>query len=78
MAIKSFLETKYGLLKNPFPGSGTYGEDSQPVYVPEMFGDQRKEFLRKFLIAPLENGKPLIGAVWSVVPGDLEARRFGK
>ncbi len=78
MAIKSYLETKYGLLKNPFPGNATYGEDSQMVYVPEMFGEQRKEFLRKFVLAPLENGQPLIGAVWSVVPGDPEARGFGK
>src|SRR5579872_2458660 len=78
MAIKSHLETKYGLLKNPFPGNATYGEDSQVVYVPEMFGDQRREFLRKFILAPLENGQPLIGAVWSVVPGDPEARGFGK
>lgn len=78
MALKSHLETKYGLLRNPFPGNGTYGEDSQLVYVPDMFGDQRKEFLRKFILAPLENGQPLIGAVWSVVPGDPEARGFGK
>jgi hypothetical protein len=78
MAIKSYLETRYGLLRNPFPGNGTYGEDSQLVYVPEMFGAQRKEFLRKFILAPLENGQPLIGAVWSVVPGDPEARGFGK
>lgn len=78
MAIKSYLETKYGLLKNPFPGNATYGEDSQLVYVPEMFGEQRREFLRKFVLAPLENGQPLIGAVWSVVPGDPEARGFGK
>lgn len=78
MAIKSYLETKYGLSRNPFPRNATYGEDSQVVYVPEMFGDQRKEFLRKFILAPLENGQPLIGAVWSVVPGDPEARGFGK
>ena len=78
MAIRSFLETNYGLLKNPFPGNATYGEDSQLVYVPEMFGEQRTEFLRKFILAPLENGQPLIGAVWSVVPGDPEARGFGK
>jgi hypothetical protein len=43
-----------------------------------MFGDQRKKSLRKFILAPLENGQPLIGAVWSVVPGDPEARGFGK
>jgi hypothetical protein len=78
MAIKSYLETQYGLLKNPFPGNATYGEDSQHVYVPEMFGEQRREFLRKFILSPLENGQPLIGAVWSVVPGDPEARGFGK
>jgi hypothetical protein len=78
MAIKSYLETQYGLSKNPFPGNATYGEDSQLVYVPEMFGDQRRDFLRKFVLAPLENGQPLIGAVWSVVPGDPEARGFGK
>lgn len=78
MAIKSYLETQYGLLRNPFPGNATYGEDSQLVYVPEMFGDQRREFLRKFILAPLENQQSLIGAVWSVVPGDPEARGFGK
>lgn len=78
MAIKSYLETEYSLLKNPFPGNATYGEDTQIVYVPGMFGNQRSEFLRKFILAPLENGQPLIGAVWSVVPGDPEARGFGK
>ena len=78
MAIKSYFETQYGLKKNPFPGNATYGEDTQLVYVPEMFGDQRQEFLRKFILAPLENGQPLIGAVWSVVPNDPESRGFGK
>lgn len=78
MALKSFLETEYGLKRNPFPGHATYGEDTQIVYVPEMFGPQRIEFLRKFIQAPLENGQPLIGAVWSVVAGDPEARGFGK
>src|SRR6185503_19504163 len=43
-----------------------------------MFGEQRDEFLRKFILSPLENGQPLIGAVWSVVPGDPKARGFGK
>lgn len=76
--LKSFLQTKYGLKQNPFPGNATYGEDTQRVYVPEMFGAQRHEFLRKFVRAPLENVEPLIGAVWSVVPGDPEARGFGK
>ena len=78
MALKSYYGTQYGLSSNPFPGKGTYGEDSQRVYVPEMFGTQRPEFLRKFIRAPLENGQPLIGAVWSIVPGDPEARGFGK
>ncbi|HUY36924.1 MAG TPA: hypothetical protein VMV69_29665 [Pirellulales bacterium] len=78
MAIRSFLQTKYGLKQNPFPGNATYGEDTQRVYVPEMFGTQRSEFLRKFILAPLENEQPLIGAVWSVVPGDPQARGFGK
>ena len=78
MAIKSFLQTKYGLKQNPFPGNATYGEDTQRVYAREMFGTQGPEFLRKFVLAPLENGQPLIGAVWSVVPGDPEARGFGK
>jgi hypothetical protein len=78
MAIRSFLQTKYGLNQNPFPGNATYGEDTQRVYVPEMFRTERTEFLRKFVLAPLENGQPLIGAVWSVVPGDPEARGFGK
>ena len=78
MALKSHLETAYGLTRNPFPGNATYGEDTQLVYVPEMFGDQRGEFLRKFVVAPLQNGQPLLGAVWSVVPGDPAARGFGK
>jgi hypothetical protein len=78
MALKSYLETQYGLRKNPFPGKATYMEDSQTVYVPEMFGSQRDEFLRKFILTPLENGQPLIGAVWSVLPGDPSARGFGK
>lgn len=78
MALKSYYETQYGLRGNPFPGKATYGEDSQRVYVPEMFGEQRLEFLRKFVVAPLENGQPVMGAVWSVVPGDPEARGFGK
>lgn len=78
MALKSYLQTKYGLKHNPFPGNATYGEDTQRVYVPEMFGTQRTEFLRKFVVAPLENEQPLIGAVWSVVPGDPQARGFGK
>jgi hypothetical protein len=78
MALKSFYETQYNLRSNPFPGRATYAEDSQRVYVPEMFGRQRTEFLSKFVRAPLENGQPLIGAVWSIVPGDPEARGFGK
>ncbi|MBM4031542.1 MAG: hypothetical protein FJ291_07110 [Planctomycetes bacterium] len=78
MALRSFLQTSYGLSQNPFPGNATYGEDTQRVYVPEMFGPQRQEFLRKFVLAPLETGQPLIGAVWSVVPGDPQARGFGK
>ena len=78
MALKSHLETAYGLTRNPFPGNATYGEDTQSIYVPEMFGDQRNEFLRKFVVAPLQNGQPLLGAVWSVVPGDPAARGFGK
>jgi hypothetical protein len=78
MALKSHLEIAYGLARNPFPGNATYGEDTQSIYVPEMFGDQRDEFLRKFVVAPLQNGQPLLGAVWSVVPGDPAARGFGK
>ncbi len=78
MALKSYLQAKYGLKHNPFPGNATYGEDTQRVYVPEMFGTQRDEFLRKFVVAPLETEQPLIGAVWSVVPGDPQARGFGK
>jgi hypothetical protein len=78
MALKSFYETGYGLKGNPFPGGATYAEDTHIVYVPEMFGEQRQEFLRKFILAPLEDGQPVLGAVWSVVPGDPEARGFGK
>lgn len=78
MAIKSYYETQYGLKGNPFPSQATYGEDSRIAYVPEMFGPQRPEFLRKFILAPLENGQPLIGAVWSITTGDPAARGFGK
>src|SRR6266581_1932202 len=76
--LKSFYETQWGVRGNPFPGRATYAEDSQIVYVPEMFGPQRSEFLRKFVKAPLEIGQPLLGAVWSVIPGDPKARGFGK
>jgi hypothetical protein len=78
MPLKSFFQTAWQLAANPFPGRATYAEDSQVVYVREMFGGQREDFLRKFVKAPLENGQPLIGAVWSVVPGDPKARGFGK
>lgn len=78
MAIRSYLESQYHLLGNPFPGQATYSEEGQQVYVPEMFGPQREEFLRKFVLAPLENSQPLLGAVWSIVPGDPKARGFGK
>ena len=76
--LKSFFETQWGLTRNPFSGRATYAEDNQIVYVPEMFGPQRDEFLRKFVVAPLENGQPVLGAVWSVIPGDPKARGFGK
>lgn len=76
--LTSFFQTEWNLNGNPFSGNATYAEDNQIVYVPEMFGPQRDEFLRKFVVAPLENGQPLIGAVWSVVPGDPKARGFGK
>jgi hypothetical protein len=78
MPLKSFFQTAWDLKGNPFSGKATYAEDTQIVYVPEMFGRQRDDFLRKFVVAPLENGQPLIGAVWSVVPGDPKARGFGK
>ena len=78
MGLSSFFQKAWGLNGNPFPGNATYAEDSQVVYVPEMFGAQRDEFLQKFVLAPLENGQPLLGAVWSVIPGDPKARGFGK
>lgn len=78
MPIKSYYQTQYGLKGNPFPSKATYNVDSPSVYVPEMFGPQRPEFLRKFVLAPLQNTQPLIGAVWSVALGDPEARGFGK
>lgn len=78
MALKSFFQSAWQLAGNPFSGKATYAEDNQVVYVKEMFGGQREEFLRKFVKAPLENGQPLIGAVWSIVPGDPKARGFGK
>jgi hypothetical protein len=76
--LKSWFETQWWIHGNAFPGKATYAEDSQAVYVPEMFGPQRQEFLEKFVKAPLENGQPLMGAVWSVIPGDPKARGFGK
>lgn len=78
MALKSWLETEYGFRRNPYSAKATYAEDTNDIYVPELFGDQRAEFVNKFVIAPLENGQPLLGAVWSVVPGDPAARGFGK
>jgi hypothetical protein len=78
MPLTSFFQTAWNLNGNPFSGKATYAEDHQTVYVPEMFGAQRDEFLQKFVVAPLENGQPLLGAVWSVVPGDPKARGFGK
>jgi hypothetical protein len=78
MALQSFFQTAWDLKGNPFSGKATYAEDNQMVYVKEMFGNQRDEFLRKFVVAPLENGQPLMGAVWSVLPGDPKARGFGK
>src|SRR5436309_13690148 len=78
MPLPSFFQSAWNLDGNPFPGKATYAEDNQIVYVPEMFGDQREDYLRKFVLAPLENGQPLLGAVWSVVPNDPKARGFGK
>jgi hypothetical protein len=78
MALKSDLEQLYNLKVNPFDPKATYNEQKQPVYVREMFGDQWKDFLCKFVVAPLQNGHPVIGAVWSVVQGDPKARGFGK
>ena len=78
MPIKSYYESQYGLKGNPFPSRATYGQDSQTIYVPEMFGQDRDQFLRKFILAPLENRQPLIGAIWSVMKGDPRARGFGK
>src|SRR2546430_1622688 len=78
MALKSEYERLYDLKGNPFPSKATYSEEGQRVYVREMFGNQWKDFLKKFVIAPLQNGEPVIGAVWSVVPGDPKARGFGK
>ena len=78
MALKSEYERLYDLRGNPFDPKATYSEEKQRVYVREMFGSQWKDFLRKFVVAPLQNGQPVIGAVWSVVPGDPKARGFGK
>jgi hypothetical protein len=78
MPLQSFFQTAWGLKGNPFSGKATYAEDNRMVYVPELYGSQREEFLRKFVVAPLENGQPLMGAVWSVLPGDPKARGFGK
>lgn len=78
MPIKSYYQSQYGLKANPFPSKATHAEDSHDIYIPEGFGPQRVEFLRKFVLAPLENGQPVIGAVWSVAQGDPQARGFGK
>lgn len=77
LKTKSFFE-QWGLRGNPFSPKAIYAEDTPMIYVPEMFGDQHEEFLRKFVLAPLEDGQPLMGAVWSVLPGDPKARGFGK
>jgi hypothetical protein len=59
MVLKSAYEELYGLKGNPFDWKATYSEEKQRVYVREMFGDQWKEFLRKFVVAPLQNGSPV-------------------
>jgi hypothetical protein len=78
MPLPSWFQKQWKLNGNPFPDKGTYSEDGPTVYVPEMFGKRHREFLTKFILAPLENGQPLMGAVWSVEPGDPKARGFGK
>jgi hypothetical protein len=78
MVLKSAYEQLYHLKGNPFDAKATYNEEKQRIYVREMFGNQWKEFLNKFVVAPLQNGTPVIGAAWSVVPGDPKARGFGK
>ena len=76
MALQSFFQTAWDLKGNPFSGKATYAEDNQMVYVKEMFGNQHDEFLRKFVVAPLENGQPLMGAVWSVLTGRSKGSWF--
>lgn len=78
MAIKSYYERQWGIKRIPFPRKGAYAESTQFVFVPEIFGEQWDEFRRKFFLAPLENGQPLMGAVWSLTPGDPKARGYGK
>jgi hypothetical protein len=78
MPLQSWFQKQWKLNGNPFPDKATYNEDAPTVYAPEMFGKRRTEFLTKFILAPLENGQPLMGAVWSVEPGDPKARGFGK
>jgi len=46
MALQSFLQTQYKLRANPFPGQATYSEEGQQIYVPEMFGVQRRALVR--------------------------------
>jgi hypothetical protein len=78
MPIANRYLTRNGLKRNPFPHKTMYSEDSNELYIPEMFGDEREEFLRKFFLAPLESGQPLIGAVWSVMPNMESSRGFGE
>ncbi|MBI3827300.1 MAG: hypothetical protein HY294_15005 [Candidatus Rokubacteria bacterium] len=78
MAIKSYYERQWRIKRIPFPRKGAYAESTQAVFVPEIFGDQWDEFRRKFFLAPLEIGQPLMGAVWSLTPGDPKARGYGK
>jgi hypothetical protein len=83
MAIKSkksVLSDVFGLRENPFRASHIYNVDKPDVFVPEMYGEQLREFHRKFFLLPLgkETKKQVIGALWSSHQGDDLGKGFGK
>jgi len=83
MAIKSkksVLSDVFGLRENPFKSSHVYNVDNPDVFVPEMYGEQLKEFHHKFFLLPLgkETNKQVIGALWSSHQGDDIGKGFGK
>ncbi|MGO8989960.1 MAG: hypothetical protein ACLQGU_11960 [bacterium] len=68
------------LKENPFASIDIYNVDIPQTYVPEVYGDQLREFYKKFFILPMQNEthKQIIGAVWSSHEKGKEGKGFGK